>query len=160
MLEDKRSKTEISNDGLKSTLGLAVSVIATEHFMSAGLSSPWSVAKFAISDQDKQEVWHYFNEAAIASLIFGSIISWKLHSIWPGISSAGTVLYYRKLYKNALSRTPTQNPTPVLSEWIPLTEEQKKQIDNILKNNEINSVRQNNSSNNDDKFGYIYSDYS
>jgi hypothetical protein len=31
-------KEELTNDTLKKTLGMAVSVIATEHFMSAGLN--------------------------------------------------------------------------------------------------------------------------
>ncbi len=46
----------LTNDTLKKTLGMAVSVIATEHFMSAGLSSPWSVAKFAISDEQLDQI--------------------------------------------------------------------------------------------------------
>ncbi len=32
------STTELSNDSLKNTLGMAVSVIGSEHFMSAGLN--------------------------------------------------------------------------------------------------------------------------
>lgn len=105
---------DISNDRLKNTLGMAVSVIATEHFLSAGLSSPWSTAKFAISDEDKQEVWHYFNEAATSSAIFGVITSYMLRSWFPIISSSITLLYYKKLYTDALARTPSQNPTEVL----------------------------------------------
>jgi hypothetical protein len=105
----------LTNDTLKKTLGMAVSVIATEHFMSAGLSSPWSVAKFAISDEDKQQVWHYFNEAVYASAVFSVITSYMLKSWFPIISSALTLGYYKKLYADALSRTPTVNPTPVLS---------------------------------------------
>lgn len=138
------SKQELTNNDLKSTLGLAVSVIATEHFMSAGLSSPWSVAKFAVSDEDKKEVWNYFNKAAIASLGFGALISYKLKSIWPVISSGATVVYYRNLYSDALSKTHTQNPTIVLDEWKPLTEEEKQNIKNILNDNK----------------DYIYLDYS
>lgn len=109
------STSELTNDTLKNTLGMAVSVIATEHFMSAGLSSPWSVAKFAISDEDKQQVWHYFNEAVYASAVFSVIIAYMLKSWFPIISSGLTLGYYKKLYADALSRTPTVNPTPVLS---------------------------------------------
>ena len=106
---------ELTNGRLKETLGMAVSVIGSEHFMSAGLSSPWSTAKFAISDQDKSEVWHYFNEAAYASMTFGLVVSYMLKSVYPIVSSALTLAYYRKLYKDALSRTPVANPTPVLN---------------------------------------------
>lgn len=105
---------ELTNGRLKETLGMAVSVIGSEHFFSAGLSSPWSTAKFAISDQDKEEVWHYFNEAAYASMTFGVVVSYMLKSWYPIASSALTLAYYRKLYKDALSRTPVRNPTPVL----------------------------------------------
>jgi hypothetical protein len=105
---------ELTNGRLKETLGMAVSVIGSEHFFSAGLSSPWSTAKFAISDKDKEEVWHYFNEAAYASMTFGIVVSYMLKSWYPIISSGLTLAYYRKLYKDALTRTPVQNPTPVL----------------------------------------------
>lgn len=151
------SKQELSNNDLKSTLGLAVSVIATEHFMSAGLSSPWSVAKFAISDEDKQEVWKYFDKAAIASLGFGAVITYKLKTVWPLISSAATVLYYRKLYSDALSKTPTQNPTQVLNDWKPLTEIEKAGIESILSMN-IDNINDN--KDNNIKYGYIGIDYS
>lgn len=104
----------LTNDTLKKTLGMAVSVIATEHFMSAGLSSPWSVAKFAISDEDKQQVWHYFYEAVYASAVFSVITAYMLKSWFPIISSGLTLAYYKKLYADALSRTPAQNPTKVL----------------------------------------------
>lgn len=105
---------ELTNGRLKETLGMAVSVIAGEHFMSAGLSSPWSTAKFAISEEDKREVWHYFNEAAKASIVFGGIVSYMLSSIYPLASSGIILLYYKKLYGDALKRTPEKSPTPVL----------------------------------------------
>lgn len=169
------TKEELSNNDLKSTLGLAVSVIATEHFMSAGLSSPWSVAKFAVSDQDKQEVWNYFDKAAIASLGFGALISYKLKSIWPVVSSGVTVIYYKKLYADALSRTPTQNPTVVLTDWKPLSEIEKAGIESILSipfgnnntnipestDNNLNNPTDNITSNYQDiKYGYLYRDFS
>ena len=105
---------ELTNGKLRDTLGMAVSVIGSEHFMSAGLSSPWSTAKFAISDKDKEEVWHYFNEAAYASMTFGVVVSYMLKSWYPLVSSGLTLAYYHRLYKDALSRTPVVNPTPIL----------------------------------------------
>jgi hypothetical protein len=107
---------ELTNGKLRDTLGMAVSVIGSEHFMSAGLSSPWSTAKFAISDKDKEEVWHYFTEAAYASMTFGVVVSYMLKSWYPLVSSGLTLAYYRRLYKDALSRTPVVNPTPVLED--------------------------------------------
>ena len=107
---------ELTNGKLRDTLGMAVSVIGSEHFMSAGLSSPWSTAKFAISDKDKEEVWHYFNEAAYASMTFGVVVAYMLKSWYPLVSSGLTLAYYRRLYKDALSRTPVVNPTPILED--------------------------------------------
>ena len=111
---------ELTNGNLKKMLGMSVSVISTEHFMSAGLSSPWSVAKFAISDEDKSQVWHYFWEASQASAIFSVITAYMLKSWYPIASSALTLGYYHKLYKDALSRTPVENPTPVLDTNTPV----------------------------------------
>ena len=94
----------LSVTGLKSTLGMSMSVISTEHFFSAGLSSPWSVAKFAQTLEDQQDVWTYFNESAASSLVFGSVLSLTLKSIWPIAGSAATVLYYKNMYKGALNK--------------------------------------------------------
>lgn len=137
----------LTNDSLKNTLGMAVSVIATEHFMSAGLSSPWSVAKFAISDEDKQQVWHYFHEAASASAIFSVITGYMLKSWVPLISSGLTLAYYKKLYADALSKTPTQNPTQILIPQLPAADENNyeplttDQLDQIRKYIESKPVK-------------------
>ncbi len=88
---------------LKSTLGIAMSVVGTEHFMSAGLSSPWSTAKFAKTLEDKKEVDHYFSEAATSSLLFGGFLSYSLKSLFPIIGAGALVLYYKNLYNKALS---------------------------------------------------------
>lgn len=54
--------------------------------------------------EDQQDVWHYFNESAASSLIFGSILSLTLGSIWPIAGSAATVVYYKNMYKGALDK--------------------------------------------------------
>lgn len=95
---------EISVGALKSTLGMSMSVIGTEHFFSAGLSSPWSVAKFAQTLEDQKDVWHYFDESATSSLLFGSVLSLTLRSIWPVAGSLATTFYYKNLYKSALDK--------------------------------------------------------
>lgn len=65
-----------------------------------------------------------------------------LKSWFPIISSGLTLGYYKKLYADALSRTPTVNPTPVLSPpqltinnsgiYEPMTTEQLNQIRKFL----------------------------
>ena len=87
-------------------------------------------------------MWHYFNEAVSASVVFSVITAYMLKSWVPLISSGLTLAYYRKLYADALSRTPTQNPTPVLSPpqltindngiYEPMTTEQLNQIRKFL----------------------------
>lgn len=95
---------EISMGALKSTLGMSMSVIGTEHFFSAGLSSPWSVAKFAQTLEDQQDVWKYFNESAASSLLFGGVLSFSMRSMWPVLGSAATIYYYKRLYGSALEK--------------------------------------------------------
>lgn len=92
----------MDNGTLQRTLGISMAVISTEHFMSAGLSSPWSVKKFAQTTADKEEVWHYFWEAALASFIFGAFVSYMLSDYWVIASSLLTIGYYYYLYDDAL----------------------------------------------------------
>lgn len=95
--------------GLKSALGFAVSLTAAEHFVSAGMSSPWSVAKFAETDQDKQQVWKLFTEAAEASIISALIIGWLLDdsaAFWWSVAGAAAVMVFIGYeYKRALDGT-------------------------------------------------------
>jgi len=85
-------------------LGTSMSIMSTERSFSAGLSSPWSVSKFAKTLEDQKDVWHYFNKSATSSMMFGGIMSLTLKSIWPIIGSATTILYYKNLYKSALDK--------------------------------------------------------
>ncbi len=92
----------MDNGTLQRTLGISMAVISTEHFMSAGLSSPWSVKKFAQTEDDRADVWHYFWEAATASFIFGAFVAYMLKDYWVIVSSVLTILYYWYLYDDAL----------------------------------------------------------
>jgi hypothetical protein len=74
--------------GLKNAMGFGISLLAAEHFISAGMSSPWSVAKFAESEQDAAQIWKLFSEAGAASLI-----------------SAGIMLFVGSEYQRALNGT-------------------------------------------------------
>jgi len=68
------------NGSLRAALALSVSALSAEHVISATLSSPWSVAKFTQSDEDKRLVWKLFTEAAVASVIFAFVIGIMLDS--------------------------------------------------------------------------------
>lgn len=94
----------VDNGALKTTLGISMAVISSEHFMSAGLSSPWSVKKFAVTQKDRDEVWYYWKEAAIASMLFGIFVGWMLKDWWVIIASILTIVYYYWLYRDALGQ--------------------------------------------------------
>ena len=95
---------QMTMQSIKNVLGTSMSVISSEHFFSAGLSSPWSVAKFAASKEDHDEVWYYFKESATSSLLFGGLLSLTMKSLWPVTGSVATVFYYKNMYKNALDK--------------------------------------------------------
>lgn len=92
---------------LKAALGLSVSLIAGEHFFSAGMSSPWSVAKFAKTETDQAQVWQLFWEAAGGSLVFAVAVGFLLgDSLAFVMSLAGGAVIVAWMYwdyKRALS---------------------------------------------------------
>lgn len=95
----------MNENSLKSALGLSVSVLATEHYFSASMSSPWSVDKFTQTDEDKRKVWALFNESVYASLIFAVVIAYMLKSWWPIIGAILVIAHYYSLYKRATEHT-------------------------------------------------------
>jgi hypothetical protein len=95
--------------GLKNALGFGVSMIASEHFISAGLSSPWSVSKFAKTQQDTDQIWKLFYEAAGASVVGAIIIGWLLDDrevlMWSLIGAVSVMVFVASEYQRALSGT-------------------------------------------------------
>lgn len=95
--------------GLKNALGFGVSMIAAEHFISAGMSSPWSVAKFAKSEQDAKQVWKLFYEAGAASLASALIIGFLLRDgevlFWSIGGALAVMLFVGSEYQRALNGT-------------------------------------------------------
>jgi hypothetical protein len=91
---------------LEAVLVLGISAISAEHFFSAGMSSPWSVSKFATSDEDKRQVWRLFKYAAYGSIIFAVIIGLALggaKAFWYAVGGAGAItawMWYE--YREAL----------------------------------------------------------
>jgi hypothetical protein len=95
--------------GVKNALGFGVSMIAAEHFISAGMSSPWSVAKFATTEQDAAQVWKLFTEAAYASaasaIVLGLLLSdWEVF-IWSMVGVVSVLLFVGSEYQRALNGT-------------------------------------------------------
>lgn len=85
--------------------GVGMSLIATEHFYSTLLSSPWTTKKFATTAEDKASVRKYYIIAAIASLITAYILSKILNQTWPLISAVILSIGYIVIYENAMKNT-------------------------------------------------------
>ena len=89
---------------LKGALGLSVTVIGGEHLFSTFLSSPWTTQKFAETEEDKRIVRKLFKEAAVATIVFATVISWMLGwSIWPFLGAIAIIVMYYKIYEEALA---------------------------------------------------------
>ena len=96
------------NGQLRNALALSVSALSAEHVLSATLSSPWSVAKFAQTDDDRRQVWRLFKEAAVASFVFAAIVGFMLRSedsdalMWSIVGTLGIVAWVGWDYKRAM----------------------------------------------------------
>jgi|SRR5271157_1201894 len=101
----------MANDiqGVKNALGFGVSLIAAEHFISAGMSSPWSVAKFAKTQEDADQVWKLFTEAGIASVVSSVIIGFLLGDlevfVWSVAGAVAVMVFVGSEYRRALDGT-------------------------------------------------------
>ena len=95
--------------GVKNALGFGVSLIAAEHFISAGMSSPWSVAKFAKTQEDADQVWKLFWEAGAASIVSAVIIGYLLDDgqvlAWSLAGAGAVMVFVGSEYWRALNGT-------------------------------------------------------
>jgi hypothetical protein len=92
----------MNENGLKAGLGIAVAVIASEHFFSTFESSPVTTEKFFKTDEDKAKVWRCFGYAAASSLIFAVVMAIFLENYW-SISAALLIIgLYAWVYYEAL----------------------------------------------------------
>lgn len=93
--------------GVKNALGFGVSLTAAEHFISAGMSSPWSVAKFAKTEDDRRQVWKLFTEASVASVASAAIIGWLLGDwevfLWSMAGAVAVMVFVGSEYHRALN---------------------------------------------------------
>ena len=99
----------MNESDLKSALAFATTVIAAEHMFSAGMSSPWSTAKFTESPDDKRIVWKLFGMSVAASLAFAVIVGFLMKDnkalVWGivGVGAISVLMAYE--YQNALGGT-------------------------------------------------------
>lgn len=94
---------------IKDALGFSVSLLASEHFISAGMSSPWSVAKFAKTEEDAAQVWKLFREASYASIATAAVTGYILKSweafAWSLAGAGAVIVFVASEYKRALDGT-------------------------------------------------------
>lgn len=81
---------------LKQGLAFAIAAVASEHFFSAGLSSPWSTAKFTETDEDKRIIWKLFWIAAGSSAVFAVALALVL-------GNGGKTLFWSLVGSGAIS---------------------------------------------------------
>lgn len=82
--------------------GVGMSLIASEHFFSTFLSSPWTVGKFVKTEEDRRQIRKYYLMAAITSLITAAILGAILKQKWPVVATIVLVIMYVGVYEAAL----------------------------------------------------------
>ena len=91
---------------IETAAGVALALISTEHFYSAGMSSPITTRKFLTEGEDRQEVQRAVSLASLLSLATGAFLSASLRNPWPILSSIGLVAFYNHEYERALATPP------------------------------------------------------
>lgn len=82
--------------------GIGMSLIASEHFFSTFLSSPWTTEKFATTPEDKQKIRRYYAFACGASLVTAFILARILKQPWPIVATVILCLMYVSVYELAM----------------------------------------------------------
>lgn len=87
---------------ISTAAGFGMSLIAGEHFFSTFLSSPWTTAKFADTEEEKEVVRKMYRYATVLSLITAAIISYILKQWWPLLATIVLCGIYITVYERAL----------------------------------------------------------
>ncbi len=82
--------------------GIGMAVISSEHFFSTFLSSPWTVEKFAESEEDRRKIRKYYIMACISSLIIAVVLAMILKQKWPVIATIILCVMYVLTYEAAM----------------------------------------------------------
>ena len=87
---------------IQTAAGIGMSLIASEHFFSTFLSSPWTTEKFATTEEDKAEIRRYVGMAIATSLIAAIILSLILKQWWPLVATIILCIMYAAIYERAI----------------------------------------------------------
>lgn len=82
--------------------GIGMSLIASEHLFSTLLSSPWTIAKFIETEEDKAQVRRLYMMAVGLSFLTAGLMSYILDQIWPFILTLALCLFYVGVYERAM----------------------------------------------------------
>jgi len=91
-------------EDLERAIGVAGSIIASEHFFSTLLSSPWTTQKFCDTPEEQALVRRMLFLASGVSLIFAGGISYLIKDKWPVIFTFVLCLFYIVVYEKALKK--------------------------------------------------------
>ncbi len=92
----------VTNGFLLSALGFVAGVGLAEHDYSATMSSPWSVDKFVIDQDDADKVMRLFWMTAAISIGYGIIISYLIGNWWALAGAIMVVILMYYLYSQAI----------------------------------------------------------
>jgi hypothetical protein len=87
---------------IETAAGVGMSLIASEHFFSTFLSSPWTTGKFAETEEDKAKIRKYYMLACATSLITAFILGAILKQKWPVIATLVLCVMYIAVYEAAM----------------------------------------------------------
>ena len=82
--------------------GVGMSLIASEHFFSTFLSSPWTTEKFATEEEDKAKVRRLYMMAVGASMATAIVMAIILKQPWPLVAASILCVMYVLVYEKAM----------------------------------------------------------
>jgi len=89
---------------LERAVGIAGAIIASEHFFSTLLSSPWTTQKFCQTDEEKEIVKKMLFISSGISLLLAGSISYLVKDKYPLIFTTLLCLFYIYIYAKAINQ--------------------------------------------------------
>lgn len=90
---------------LELAVGTVGAVIASEHFFSTLLSSPWTTQKFIQTEEEKNLIRRMYFLASMLSLGFAVFICHLIKEEWPAIVTFGLCCMYIVVYEKSMVKT-------------------------------------------------------
>ena len=89
---------------IETAAGIGISVLVGEHLFSTLLSSPWTVEKFAETEQDKAKVRRLYWTAVAITGFFSLMMAILLKQIWPLVFAFFLCIFYIIIYERAMGK--------------------------------------------------------